>query len=210
MWGNLLFGVELENINLLFSLIAMVLSLASVILVIIRIGIGLGIEFVERKEIREMKRKIDISLKNEWNSEWQLVVKRAYEKKRKEGEGYAAVKIYQLGLATRDSQIASILLKVLSKMIFDVVKIVVALIGIAILFVLSIWGTSVIPEFGTSWWILLSLEIILLLMLVSYTRRMIKTYLDLRLKFYELSENPILSKAKEIFNELIEKRLLYA
>jgi hypothetical protein len=53
---------------MLFSLVAMVLSVASIILVVIRIGIGLGLEFVEKEEIREMRNKIDNKLKTEWMS----------------------------------------------------------------------------------------------------------------------------------------------
>jgi hypothetical protein len=49
----------------------MILSVASIILVIIRIGIGLGLEFVEKKEIREMRKKIDEALKKEWISKLQ-------------------------------------------------------------------------------------------------------------------------------------------
>ena len=54
----------MEDLTFLFSLIAIILSLASVILVIIRIGIGIGLEFVEKKEIRDMRKKIDDTLKN--------------------------------------------------------------------------------------------------------------------------------------------------
>jgi hypothetical protein len=58
----------LADFNMLFSLVAMVLSVASIILVVIRIGIGLGLEFVEKEEIREMRNKIDNKLKTEWMS----------------------------------------------------------------------------------------------------------------------------------------------
>ena len=200
----------MEDLTLLFSLIAIILSLASVILITIRIGIGLGLEFVERKEIREMKRKVDDELNKEWIAKLQDFLKREFEKHGEATEETTIKEVVELGEATRHTQIASTLLKVLSKMIFNIVKLVIAIIVGAIIFTLLVWGavsfTKLTNTLGG-----LALTILLVLVLTIITmRRMIKNYVSLRSKFYELSETPSLSIAKNVMDELKERELIYA
>lgn len=192
----------------------MILSLASVILVIIRIGIGLGIEFAEKKEIREMREKIDDTLKNEWigNVQSFLVARADYPKTRGKGvvdEEKITKEIVELGEATRYARIGSTLLKVLSKIMSDIVKEVISIVGGAIIFSLLVWAAfsylelTILPPFAFA-------TLLFLALMISITRRNIRGYVFLRSQFYELSEKPSLSKAKEIAIELERRELIYA
>ena len=201
---------KLEDLTLLFSSIAIILSLASVILVAIRIGIGLGLEFVERKEIREMKKKVDDELNKEWIAKLQDFLKREFEKPGEATEETTIKEVVELGEATRHTQIASTLLKVLSKMIFDIVKLVIAIIIGAIIFTLLVWGAISFTNLTST---LGALALGVFLFLVTFIigiRKMIKGYVSLRSRFYELSETPSLSIAKNIMDELEERELIYA
>ena len=193
----------------------MILSLASVILVIIRIGIGLGMEFAEKKEIREMRKKIDDTLKNEWIGKLQsfLVARADYPKMRERGavdDKKITKEIVELGEATRYTQIASTLLKVLSKMIFDIVKAVILIVVLSIVFAVTIWASITFPtvEFG-DWRGFLLIEILILGASFLWTRKRIKGYIFLRSQFYDLAEKPELSKAEEIGKELERRELIY-
>ena len=200
----------MEDLTLLFSLIAIILSLASVILITIRIGIGLGLEFVERKEIREMKKKVDDELNKEWIAKLQDFLKREFEKPGEATEETTIKEVVELGEATRHTQIASTLLKVLSKMIFDIVKLVIAIIVGAIIFTLLVWGAVSFTELTNTLGGLALAVLLFLVTIIVAMRKMIKSYVSLRSQFYELSETPSLSKAKNVMDELEERELIYA
>lgn len=201
----------MQDLTFLFSLIAIILSLASVILVTIRIGISLGIEFIERKEIREMKKKIDGELSREWIAKLQHFVKGFSEKSETIDQEKITSEIVELGEATRHAQVASTLLKVLSKIIFGIVRFVVVLIVGVIILVLFVWGSFAFPHlmvnlfgpliFGVSFF---------LAGCIIETRKRIRSYMFFRSKFYELSERPSLSKAKDILDELEKQEVIYA
>ena len=200
----------MEDLTLLFSIIAIILSLASVILVTIRIGIGLGLEFVEKEEIREMKKKVDDELNKEWIAKLQDFLKKEFEKSGATTEEATIKEIAELGEATRHTQIATTLLKVLSKIIFDIVKLVIAIIVGAIIFTLLVWGAISFTNLASSLGGLAGAVFLFLMVIIMVMRGMIKSYVSLRSQFYELSETPSLSKAKNIMNELEERALIYA
>lgn len=200
----------MEDLTFLFSLIAIILSLASVVLIIIRIGIGLGIEFVERTEIREMKKKIDRELYEEWIAKLQDTVKKYSEKSEAIAEETAIEEIVELGDATRYAQIGATLLKVLSKVIFDVVKLVIAIIGDAIISIILVWGAITFRDITYQLGGLAFITLFGFVLFLISMRGMTKSYISLRSQFYELSENPSLSKAKNIMDELKELELIYA
>lgn len=209
----------MEDLNLLFSLIAILLSLASVILVTIRIGIGLGMEFAEKEEIRKMRNEIEKKLKIEWIERIKHFIK-DYSKELEAIATKEAVftEIGELGKATRHTQTASILLKILKKVIFNVIKLVVGLLIIAIIMALTIWVAFAFPDFWSfsllqsenNWFGLFFIPLAIFVLLTNETRKGIRNYIFLRAQFYELSENPTLSKAEEIIAELKAKELLYA
>lgn len=198
----------MADLTFLFSLIAIILSSASVILVIIRIGIGLGIEFVEREEIRGMKKEIEGKLNDEWITRLQDFVKSYSEKK--VTQETTINEIAKLGEATRHAQIASTLLRVLSKLIFYIVKLVVGIIVGAIIFILLIWGAISFTNFIYSLSSMAFGLFLFLMVFINIARKRIRGYMSLRFKFYELSENPSLTKAKDISRELEEEGLIYA
>ena len=200
----------MEDLTFLFSLIAIILSIASVVLITIRIGIGLGIEFVERKEIREMKKNIDDELTNEWIVKLQDFIKSYSEKSETITEETTIKEIIELGEATRYTQTASSLLKVLSKMIFDIVKLVIGIIAGAIIFALSFWIALSLSNQLYNLWALPPAMLFLVVAFGMIARKMIKSYVSFRSQFYELSENPSLSKAKDIMEELEKQGLIYA
>lgn len=200
----------MEDLNFLFSFIAMILSLASVILVVVRIGIGLGIEFVERKEIREMRKEIDKRLKEEWIAELQKFFSKHSKSVEVLNEEEITEEIVELGEATRYTQTASTLLKVLSKMIFDIVKLFIGIIVIAIILALSVWASFSFPEAIPNWSVIILGGLFFLGALIWGTIRIIRNYFSLRSQFYDLSENPSLARAKNIVEELEEKELIYA
>lgn len=200
----------MEDLNFLFSFIAMILSLASVILVVFRIGIGLGVEFVEKKEIREMRKEIDDRLREEWI----IKLHKFLDSHSKDVEVINQEKITQeiveLGEATRYTQTASTLLKVLSKMIFDIVKFFIGIILMAVVLALSVWVSISFPEAIQNLSVVILGGLFFFGALIWVTIRNIRTYLSLRSQFYDLSENPSLSKAKDITEEIEEKELIYA
>lgn len=192
----------------------MILSVASIILVIIRIGIGLGLEFVEKKEIREMRKKIDDALKKEWIDELQDFLKSNPMRSEKFVEVVVVKQIAELGEATRYTQTASTLLKVLQKMIFDLIKYVIAMIVFGILVAIGVWFAISIPPLqdGTvnNVWAFVFIMAFIVIGLGFVTRNKIRVYVSLRSHFYELSENPSLSEAKKITEELEKEELIYA
>ena len=60
--------------SLVISLFAFIFSLISVIIVIIKLGLSLGMEFVEKKEIRNMKVEIEKNLKKEWGQKLRIFI----------------------------------------------------------------------------------------------------------------------------------------
>lgn len=201
----------MEDMNLLISFIAIILSLASVILVIIRIGIGLGLEFVEKKEIREMRKKIDNELTHQWVINLQDFLKKHCKKLEDIEKGIIdLIEIRELGEATRYIDAASTMLKILSKMIFRLVKLFIALVVTAIVLALTIWGAFALTEIEVNWWGISAISGVIFVALVLHTRDTVRNYLSLRSQFYELYENPSLFIAKEIIEELEERELIYA
>ena len=157
-----------------------------------------------------MKKKIDRELYEEWIAKLQDTVKKYSEKSEAIAEETAIEEIVELGDATRYAQIASTLLKVLSKIIFDVVKLVIAIIGSAIISIILVWAAVSFRNLTYQLGGLAFTTLLALVLFFTTARRMIKSYISLRSQFYDLSENPSLSKGKNIMDELKERELIYA
>ena len=142
-----------------------------------------------------------------------LVTRADYPKTRGKGvvdEEKITKEIVELGEATRYTQIGSTLLKVLSRIVSDIVKWVISVIVSSVLLIASVWGSFAFPDFAYG---LSSGAFILALFLVGCiyeARKRIRGYMFLRAQFYELSEKPSLSKAKDIAEELERRELVYA
>lgn len=173
-------------------------------------------EFVEKREIREMRKKIDEELKKEWMRKLQEFLDSFYRREETMDESQlvdrekVAKQTAELGEATRHIEVASTLLKVLSKMTSDMVKWVVGLIVGAIISVLLVWGALSFTNLATELASFAFLTLFFVMGCIIETRKRIKNYMFLRSQFYELSENPSLYKAKDIIKEIERRELVYA
>lgn len=200
----------MSDLTLLFSSVAIILSVASVVFVIIKIGLGLGLEFVEKPEIRAMKEKIENKLNDEWVAILRSFLKGYSEKIEDLDQEKVSWEIVSLGEKTRHVQIASTLLKIISKIGFDIIKFAVTIIAILIIMVATVWAVVSFPDLSYNLWLLLLLEVITLAIFSFATRNAIRHYMAIRSLFYLLSEKPSLVYAGNIMKELEDKDLIYA
>lgn len=203
--------------SLVISLFAFIFSLISVIIVIIKLGLSLGMEFVEKKEIRNMKVEIEKKLKKEWGEKLRNFISTQSQIGTDVIEEVTKEKIAELGKSVRHTQISSILLSVISKISSSIIKYVIWLFIITIGLILSIWFLITNPEYlsaslngtGQNLWMIPVFIIIFLIAVVNGLYKNMKNYNSLRKQFYELGEDSSLTKAKTIFNSLEEKELIY-
>ena len=175
-----------------------------------KIGLGLGLEFVERPEIRAMKKEIEDKLNEEWIAHLKGFLKGYSEKIEQIDQERVSGEIVGLGEKTRSAQISSTLLKILSKIGFDLVKLVIVIIFASIITVATIWAiVSFDLTINTMLGIVLG-EALWLFINSLLIRKNIKDYMFVRSNFYELAEKPSLEKAENIMKELEKKSIIYA
>ncbi|MGD9130258.1 MAG: hypothetical protein PVH73_01630 [Candidatus Bathyarchaeota archaeon] len=200
----------MSDLTLLFSSVAIILSIASVVFVIIKIGLGLGLEFVERPEIRAMKKEIEDNLNKEWISNIEDFLGGYSKKIEPAKQEIVREEIVGLGEKTRHAQIASTLLKVLSKIGFDIVKLVCGIIATSIITVGTIWAIlSYSLPLNTTLGVVIC-EVFFVMFFGLLTRKSVRDYMFVRSSFYELSEKSTLEKAGSIMNELEKRAIIYA
>lgn len=203
--------------SLVLSLFAFIFSLISVIIVIIKLGLSLGMEFVEKKEIRDMKGKIEKKLKSEWEEKLSIFISRQIRKTPNEGKEVLEEEISDLGNSVRHTQIGSIILSIISKLSSNISRYVIALFLIVISLIVSIWFLLANPEHlsvsvtgnGQNWLTIPIFLIFCLLVDLYMLSKNLKDYNSLRKQFHELGEDSSLPKAKEIFDTLEEENLIF-
>jgi hypothetical protein len=183
----------------------MILSVASIIIVITQLGIGLGLEFVERTEIREMRKKIDDALDNEYKEKARTFLMTTQTAKEKFDTEAVGKGISELGEAYRYKQTASIILKVLRKLVSDIMRLIVMIVALAIALALMGWedvyaGYNFLP--------FIALAFLILFTCVLMINSRIGNYTSFRSKFYDLSEKPLLSEAQQIIKKLEDEQLI--
>ena len=201
--------------ELLLSLIAIVLSFLSILVVIAKMGLGLGLEFIERQEIRDMRKSIDEKLRLEWRMKLEQFLTSFKVKKETVDEKIMTKEISNLNEAARLTGIASAMLKVISKVGADIVKKGIVSIVLAVLLMITLWTGFAYPDLWTSpsasstynYSIATLMEIMFLILLVWSTRKSIRNYYGLRTRFYDLSDKPTLSQAKEIYDYLRKEEI---
>lgn len=211
--------VNLIDTTFVMSLFALIFSLTSLLFVIVKLGLSLGMEFVEKKEIREMKLTIERELKTEWEQKLNTFINAQSKKSPNVDKEITKKEIAELGDSTRHTQISSILLNVISKLSSNIIKYVIILMFVIIGLVFSIWLAVAFPDWFTfsfevgqsnsNWWGIFLIILIILIADVVELRKNMKNYNSLRKQFYELSEDPSLLKAKRVFDLLRRKLLIY-
>ena len=203
--------------SLVLSLFAFIFSLISVIIVIIKLGLSLEINFVEKKEIQDIKEKIEKKLKDEWEEKLSIFISNQIKNTRDVGKGVLEEEIADLGNSVRHTQIGSILLSVVSKLSSNISRYVRALFLITIGLIFSAWYLITNPDNflgsisgnGQNWWVIPIFLIFFLSADIYMLNKNIKNYNSLRRQFYELGVYSSLLKAKEIFDSLEEERFIY-
>lgn len=200
----------MSDLTLLLSSLAIILSIASVVFVIIKIGLGLGLEFVEKPEIRTMKKEIEDNLNKEWVANLKDFLHGYSEKMEQIDHEKVSKEVVVLGEKTRHVQIASTLLKVISKIGFDIVKVVIGIIAVSIIMVVTIWAiVSFSLPINTTLGVVIGEASFIFIFGLSI-RKYVRDYMFVRSSFYELSEKTSLEKAGSIMRELENKAIIYA
>jgi len=199
----------MERLELLISLIAIVLSSVSIFIVIWRTGLGLGLEFVEKKEIRELKKNSEELLKLEWRVRLEKFISGYDAMKKTADEETIDKEFSDLGESARLTILASAILKIISKTSSQFGKSVLFSIGTLLLLIATAWGSYSYPTLWSgfqnpsyNWAVFVVVEIIALALFLRIAQKNWRDYTDIRSYFYDLSEKPSLLKAKEISSEL--------
>ena len=174
---------------------------------------GLGLEFVEQKEVRDLKKKSEEVLEREWRSSMETFIEDYNEMKKTLDEKTTAKMFSDLGQTARHTVIASVMLEIISRTASQITKSALCSIGSILLLVATIWASLTYPTFWRassqtpeySWLAFTVMEIVILALFLRVTQNHWRDYNDLRSYFYELSEKPSLLKAQEIAAELRRK-----
>jgi len=200
------------ELAILFSVISLIIAGISLLFSFMKFGINITQEFCERPDILERKEKLETAYIDKLNEEWRNLIDK-YPEKRK-FEEHALEDLFNFGLSAFICSLPTIIINDISSftkaMISCLAVIMISISCGAFSYWLYYQAIIIIPTVQKN-------MICILLLLFSLAvglstakdmKNMIPKIIELRQKFFILSENMGLGEVKDLWNELREKNLL--